>query len=287
MVSIPPIPPAPPSDIWGEDDNPRHYDAFAREHPNYTETSQDLIAHAQPSADAVVIDLACGTGITTREILAALGPFGQVIGVDKSAAMLALAASSVTDPRATWIPARAESVDQHVLGPADLVICNSAIWQTDIAATAIAIRAVLRKGGHFAFNVPVGFLDDRESAGDASKPTGRYPQLLAEMRAIAERDYGWIPPKPGSGRPRQRLTEDSIRRDLTAAGFNVGQTTEVTHQASPESQRAWLSIPIFTRDPLAGLPYTDRLRLLDKALERLGPGQPEPERWLIFVASLL
>jgi SAM-dependent methyltransferase len=186
--------PAPTGDDWGEDDNPLRYDAYAREYPNYRETSRDLIALALPSAgrgaaDAAVLDLACGTGATTREILAVLGPGGRVMGVDKSAAMLRVAASSTPDSRATWIQGRAESVNQDVTGPVDAVICNSAIWQTDFAATAIAVRGVMKVGARFAFNVPVGFLDDGDSHGSRE----RYPSLLSEMRAIAGRDYGWAP----------------------------------------------------------------------------------------------
>jgi ubiquinone/menaquinone biosynthesis C-methylase UbiE len=144
--------PTPTGDIWGEDDNPRRYDAYAREYSADRETSRDLIALALPLADAgvadaAVLDLACGTGATTREILAVLGPHGRVTGVDKSAAMLRMAASSTTDTRAIWIQARAESVDQHVTEPVDALICNSAIWQTDFAATAMAVRAVMKAGG--------------------------------------------------------------------------------------------------------------------------------------------
>jgi SAM-dependent methyltransferase len=278
-------PPAPAGDIWGEDDNPRRYDAYAREYPNYRETSRDLIALALPSADAgvadaAVLDLACGTGATTREILAVLGPAGSVTGVDKSAAMLRMAAGSTADPRATWIQARAESVDQHVTEPVDAIICNSAIWQTDFAATAMAVRAVMKAGGRFAFNVPAGFLGD----GDSHRSRERYPSLLGEMRAIAKRDYGWAPDDGAPGLVRQRLTQESICRSLATAGFDVEQVAEVTHQDSAESQRAWLSIPVFTRDRLGGLPYEDRMRVLDKAYERLGPGQTERARWVVFVA---
>jgi SAM-dependent methyltransferase len=277
--------PAPADDSWGEDDNPLRYDAYAREYPGYRETSRDLIALALPSADAgvadaAVLDLACGTGATTREILAVLGPDGRVTGVDKSAAMLGVAAGSTTDPRATWIQARAESVDQHVAGPVDAVICNSAIWQTDFAATAMAVRAVMKAGGRFAFNVPADFL----GAGDSHGSRERYPPLLSEMRAIAERDYGWAPDDGAPGRVRQRLTRESICRSLTAAGFDVEQVTELSHHDSVESQRAWLSIPIFTRDRLGGLPYEDRMRVLDKAYERLGPGQTERAKWTVFAA---
>src|SRR5579871_6196046 len=175
------VPPA--GDSWGEDDNPRRYDAYAREYPNYQETSRDLVSLALPqapdgAADAAVLDLCCGTGATTREILAVLGAGGRVIGVDKSAAMLG-AAASVADPRVTLIQSPAEGVDRLVTGPVDAVICNSAIWQTDLAATASAVRAVLNPGGRFAFNVPVGFLADGDSRGLPE----RDPSLLAQMRA--------------------------------------------------------------------------------------------------------
>jgi hypothetical protein len=52
--------PAPADDCWGENDNPRRYDAYAREYPSYRETSRDLIAPALPSADGGVADAAGG-----------------------------------------------------------------------------------------------------------------------------------------------------------------------------------------------------------------------------------
>jgi SAM-dependent methyltransferase len=278
-------PPAPADDVWGEDDNPRRYDTYAREYPSYRETSRDLIALALPSpgacvGDVAVLDLACGTGATTREILAMLGPDGRVTGVDKSAAMLEVAASSTSDPRASWIQAPAESVDQHVTELMDAVICNSAIWQTLFAATATAVRAVLKAGGRFAFNIPVAFLGD----ADTSESADRYPSLLTEMRAIAARDYGWAPAARPPDRIGRRPTQESICHWLAAAGLDLERTADVSHLNSAESQRAWLSIPIFTRDRFGGLSYADRMRVLDKAYERLGPGQSEQATWRVFVA---
>jgi SAM-dependent methyltransferase len=271
-------------DVWGEDDNARRYDAYAREHPNYRDTSRDLIAIALPGftggMDAAVLDLACGTGVTSREILAVLGPAGRLTGADKSAAMLDVAASSTTDPRVTWVQAPAESVDRYVTEPVDVVICNSAIWQTDLAATAAAVRAVIKPGGRFAFNVPVAFLDDKPSpqSGD------RFPELLREMRAIAERDYDWVPDAGAARKVRQPLTRESICRCVAAAGFAVEKAGEATYPASAESQRAWMSIPVFTRDRLAGLPYEQRMRALEKACERLGPFVTEQGLWVLFAA---
>lgn len=85
----------PGADSWGEDDNARRYDAFAREYPMYRDTSRDLIVLARLPRDAAVLDLACGTGVTSREILTVLGPGGKVTGADKSAAMLVVAARSL------------------------------------------------------------------------------------------------------------------------------------------------------------------------------------------------
>jgi SAM-dependent methyltransferase len=145
-----------PGDVpWDESENARRYAAFARQYPIYRQTSEDLVALARPSGGATVVDLACGTGITTEAILAALGPDGRVIGVDGSAGMLAMAASSIPDSR---------------------------------------------------------------------------------------------------------------------------------YEESPDALCAWLSVPIFTERPLRGLSYGDRMAILDKACQHLGPGEPSVSRWIAFAA---
>lgn len=245
------------------------------------DTSRDLIALAGLSADAAVLDLACGTGVTSREILAALGPDGKVTGADKPAAMLALAARAIADPRITWVQARAENVDRDVTGPVDAVVCNSAIWQTDLAATAAAVRNLLVTRGRFVFNVGAGYLAEQKDPNfgdDRSSP-------ISIMRDIAAQDYGWRPPDPAtppSG--RSRPTRESICRCLDGAGLDVEQVAEFTYHRDAGAERAWLSVPIFTKYYLSGLPYQDRMRVLAKAYARLGTGQTELSRWVAFAA---
>jgi SAM-dependent methyltransferase len=274
---------SPSADGWGEDDNARRYDAYARIHPMYRDLSRDLISLAGLSADAAVVDLACGTGVTSREILAVLGPGGKLIGIDKSAAMLAVAARSVADLRASWIQARAEHVDVHVPEPVDAVLCNSAIWQTDLAATATAVRNVLAAGGRFVFNV--GF-DHLDQPNDPDFPADR-PSLISVMKVIAAEDYGWRPPDAaGAGSRPSRLSHESICRYLEAAGFDVEQVAEFAHEQDAESERAWFSVPIFTKYQFSGLSYEDRMRVLAKAYARLGPRKAELSRWLAFAAQV-
>jgi SAM-dependent methyltransferase len=268
------------TDNWADDDNAVRYGEFARLYPGYRETSRDLVALASPAGDATVLDLACGTGATTAEILSVLGPDGHVVAVDKSPAMLRVAADSVRDGRVRWIQAAAEEVDRHVSEPVDAVICNSAIWQTDLAATAAAVRSVLAAGGRFLFNVGLGFL---EQADDPNK-LGDLPGV---MRAIAARDYGWTPPAARTtppARPRPRLSREAIRRLLGEAGFEIERVEELSYEESPEAQHAWLAVPIFTTMYLPGLPYRDRMRVLDEAYAQLGGGETQIGRWVAFAA---
>jgi SAM-dependent methyltransferase len=268
-------PDEPRGDIWGEADNAIRYDAFARRYPMYRVTSRDLVALARLSPRATVLDLACGTGATTAEILSVLGPDGKVVGVDKSPAMLAVAAESVPDRRVTWIQAAAEDVDRHVAGPVDAVVCNSAIWQTDLAATAAAVRTILAAEGRFVFNVGAGFLQAHDDPNDLGR-------RLSAMREIAARDHGWTP--PAEPLRRSPLTRESICRCLGQAGFAVERIEEFSYAESAEAERAWLSIPIFTRNYLPGLPYDDRIRVLAQTYEHLAPGEPQPSRWVAFAA---
>jgi SAM-dependent methyltransferase len=274
---------SPGADSWGEDDNARRYDAYTRVHPMYRDLSRDLISLAGLSADAAVVDLACGTGVTSRQILAVLGPGGSLAGVDKSAAMLAVAARSVADPRASWIEARAESVDVYVAGLVDAVVCNSAIWQADLAATVAAVRNVLTAGGRFVFNVGFDHLAEQD---DPSFPGDR-PSPISVMKAIAAGDYGWRPPDAaGAGSRRSRLSRESICRCLDAAGFEIERVAEFGYEEDAESERAWLSVPIFTKYQFPGLSYEDRMRVLAKAYMLLGPRKAELSRWVAFAARL-
>ena len=269
----------PRGDSWGEADNAIRYDAFARRYPIYRQTSRNLVALARLSPRATVLDLACGTGATTAEILSVLGPDGQVVGVDKSPAMLAVAAESVPDRRVTWIQAAAEDVDRYVAGPVDAVVCNSAIWQTDLAATAAAVRNVLAAEGRFVFNVGARFLEARDDPNNLG-------HRLGAMREIAAQHYGWTPPGAQAPLPkRPQLTRESIRRCLGQAGFAVERIEEFSYAESAEAKRAWLSIPIFTQNYLPGLPYDDRIRVLDQTYEHPTPSEPGIARWVAFAAQ--
>lgn len=91
-----------------------------------------------------IMDLGCGTGNVTRELLDWLGPDGQVTAVDISDRMIEIAKSKIQDPRLSWCCA---DVVQTGLSNAsfDRVICFSA-WPhfTDPVGTLKELSRMLK-----------------------------------------------------------------------------------------------------------------------------------------------
>jgi ubiquinone/menaquinone biosynthesis C-methylase UbiE len=261
---------------WSDRDNARAYARYSDAYPTYRQTSRDLVCVAGVGGDARVLDLACGSGNTTVEVLAALGPGGRVIGVDASAAMLAEAAAAVGDTRARWVRAQAEEVDRWVADPVGAAVCNSAIWQTSMPDTFAAVRRVLAPGGRFAFNIGSRFL-----AGEPPAPSAARDLVLA-MTELARRELGWRPPARRPARPRQSAGE--LRRLLLDAGYEQVTLRRVAYPTTLAEQHAWLSVPIFTEAPFPGLPWPDRKLLLDAAFRAADPAEAFHSEWMIFVA---
>jgi hypothetical protein len=162
----------------------------------------------------------------------------------------------------------------------DAVVCYSAIWQTDVRATATEVH-LLRPGGRFVFNLGTAMLADHLKASQPSDP------LMDLMKAIAAREHNWVPSEPASVQlSAQELSERWLRQVLGEAGFQIEQARALRYQASLEEQHAWLSIPIFTLRPLGGLSYEQRKNVLDEACQRLtgSPAESATTEWMAFTA---
>jgi len=249
-------------DAWEDTDNARRYADFSRRYPMYRLTSEHLVRLAAPAADARVVDLCCGTGVTTEAVLGVLGSRGSVVAVDGAAAMLAEARSRVADGRVRWVRGRAEDLPADLAASVDAVVCNQGFWQTDMPAAAAAVRRVLREGGRLVFNIPAHMLAGRPEADASPDP------LIVRMRETAA-------PREDQ-RPAGGITEDSIRDLLARAGFRVDEVQELRWQQSLEERYAWLSVPVFARYLPGGLPYPEGSRLLADAYRQVAVTHPEP-----------
>ncbi len=133
----------------------------------HVELGQDFATWASPSPGAAVLDLACGTGLVTIPMAAAVGPNGVVLGVDITAAMLNQARQKELPDgaaRVEWVEAdireglgEVEAVRRVVRqrGGFDIISCCSALVLLDDPTGVIRKWVgLLKPGGKLIVDIP-------------------------------------------------------------------------------------------------------------------------------------
>ena len=164
--------------------------------------ARELLRRASPRPGERVFDLACGTGAVARRVGPVVGPAGRVIGLDRSAGMLAVARELPTLGGATiaWCAGDAASLP-FADGAFDLALCQQGLqYVADRAAATRELRRVLAQGGRAAVAV--------------WRSAGHNPFFREVNEALARHTGGQAPLAPFS------LGEEGELRDhLTGAGF--------------------------------------------------------------------
>lgn len=263
---------------WDDTRTARLYDEFTQEFPMYDTTSRDLVGLAGTANAATIVDLACGTGVTTRAILDLARPDASVVAIDGSKAMLDVARERVLDDRVRFVLDDAAALADHA-ADIDAIICNSAIWQLDMAAVFAAAACALRPGGRFVFNIGRQFI----MLPFTEEETSSKPSLFEYAQAFAILDYDYV--QPLGAKRRRLLSQDIVDEMLTAAGLRLETFEILIHSATPEQDAAWLKIPIFADNILYGLPYDRQAEIIDKAYARVDNSTISSTRWACFVAG--
>jgi trans-aconitate 2-methyltransferase len=132
-------------------DAPREWDAgtyhgLAQPHQQWSAQILDRLTLA---GDETVLDLGCGTGTVTEQLLERLGPAGRVIGVDGSARMVEEAARRLSgDPRASFV--RQDLLALDIAPPADAAVSSATFhWIKDHDTLFARVRGALRDGAPF------------------------------------------------------------------------------------------------------------------------------------------
>ncbi|MEU7068316.1 class I SAM-dependent methyltransferase [Streptomyces sp. NPDC046161] len=265
---------------WDEDTTAEAYDAFTREFPMYSATSRELARRAHLADSRLVLDLCGGAGATAKPILELAPATARVISLDNAAAMQRVGRRTLDDPRLTWVTAAAEDLDRHApAADVDAVVCNSAIWKTDIPRVFTAVHTVLRPGGRFVFNIGGGFAGVRH---DDEKSAHTGPSLNRLIHDVAARDYGYTPPPTRPAAPKLPL--EAVSAHLSAAGLVLVDAEVIAQHGSVAEKRAWLSIPVFAR-PDGDFTHAQRMDILAKAYALTTPDAPTVTSWLTVVAQ--
>src|SRR4051812_37697559 len=91
--------------------NPREVGSVT---PSSRFLTRAVVEQIQPTRPRYVAELGPGTGVFTRELLAALPPDGQLLAVDTNAAFVEHLRKAFPDPRLTTVQASAERIDRLV-----------------------------------------------------------------------------------------------------------------------------------------------------------------------------
>jgi SAM-dependent methyltransferase len=185
--------------------------------------ADDLAARARRLAPRRVLEVACGTGVVTRALDAALDPEATIVATDLNPAMLAQAQREGTTRALAWREADAQALpfDDATF---DLVVCQFGVMFFPDRPRAFAeARRVLGPGGSFLFNSW-----DRIEANDFADVV---------TRALAD----WCPEDPPrflARTPHGYHDAEAVGRDVAAGGFGKSPRIEFVDGRSPAASAA-------------------------------------------------
>jgi ubiquinone/menaquinone biosynthesis C-methylase UbiE len=216
----------------------------------------DLVNRCEVIAGSRVLDLACGTGAVARVAASKLGPNGEIVGLDGSRAMLAIARRRCAPgARVEWRIGDAASLpfsDDSF----DAVLCQQGFqFLADRQRALVEIARVLRPNGRLALSIWCG--EDRNPLGAA---------LISTIDKYFGELYGDVVRRPFSFRNWVEL-----RSMITALEFRVTTARIVTQLMHARDAAAFLAGQLSALPfdvARGGLPFGELVRDLLACVKR-------------------
>lgn len=120
----------------------------AYQSPEITRQRLDTLNAVQPAAGERILDAGCGPGLLTLELGRLVGDRGNVVGVDKSRDMLALARERCKET--PWIELKESSIEhmEEADRSFDAVACTQVLlYVEDVPGAVEELKRVLKPGG--------------------------------------------------------------------------------------------------------------------------------------------
>lgn len=206
------------------------YHSYGLNFPQYTETNSKLVEIAELEEGQKIVDLAAGTGFTSKAVLKEQGNV-EIYAVDKSKEMLRKAEEYLESENVEHIQSTARNLSNAVPTKVDRVLCNSAIWYFDLETTFKEISNVLKEDGILVFNLNQQFYE-------GNSESHRKPVVKEIISELQNRGYN-----PDTELP-EPLTKEEIKRKLQETGLELVGTEElVLEGASLKDSIEFFKIP--------------------------------------------
>jgi ubiquinone/menaquinone biosynthesis C-methylase UbiE len=184
--------------------------------------ARDLAERIAPGAPHDILEIAAGTGVLTRAMVAQLPVSTRIVATDLNQAMLGRAATHSAQARVTWRQADALALpfDDRQF---DTVACQfGAMFFPEKIKAYREARRVLKPGGRFFFNVWDRIAENDFAAVVTDALATLFPQDPPLFMARTPHGYHDI---------------EKIRADLNAAGFSDISIATVDHRSKAASPR--------------------------------------------------
>lgn len=221
-----------------------------------------------------VLDVACGTGMSTRALARAAGRTGFVLGIDSSRAALRIARREAGGNCAF---ACADAEGPPLYAKFDVAVCQYALFFFPDARQALRrMAACLRKGGRLAVTVH----------------GNKTPYYTSVLDAVTEQIPDYLP--SGSLRLDRFGTRRALSDQMRSAGLSGVRVREFGFRYSPGTfEQYWSAYrryaPARSREKLARLGRAGLLRLRRRARENCMPYEGRGGRlvfpWQVFVGT--
>ncbi len=258
--------------LWNK--SAKEYQKYAFAYSQYKKTNEKLIKLANIKDNSIIVDLACGTGITTQEILINNPNIQKIYSLDFSKEMLDTAKNSIQSEKVIFINSDAENIEKVIWEKVDLVVCNSAFWQfKDKKKVILWIYNILKKDGIFIFNLNQQFYDLWETEANQSLIIDT---IFSEMNDKWY-DFHWKIKEKLGKEQREKLFKDTWFILIKEEIYNLWKRTL-------EDFFDFLHIPA-TATFFDKIPLTEQKNILEKSYKKLKTENIEisNNKWVYFI----
>lgn len=244
------------------DESPASYQSFEHKHGFFKALNNALLSRMNLPPAADILDVGCGTGASSRQILEALR-LCRVWGLDNSPSMLEAArASTPQSTRLTFVEGDAGKLDEYFNFSFDAVIYSASVFLIpDYRESLKRARGLLKKRGCIGLT----FMDAVYDA-EGNNLFQRADQAAKEGVSLK---------KPVS------LAEFE---SFFSGMMNSCRSWNHDFRAAKELLQDFFSVPAMSAGLFPGIPYAERINKVARLLDHM-PKREILFRWRLMVAE--